>query len=98
MLGCSENCMCQNEALCHHVNGNCSCLPGWEGLLCENPCADGFYGDGCAGSCQCENGARCDKATGMVFCIKTIIIVSCSCQVFFQLEMCGTLSTASEAT
>ena len=33
---CGETCLCQNGAQCNHVNGQCTCAPGYTGNLCEN--------------------------------------------------------------
>ena len=30
-LECKERCDCYNGALCDHVNGQCHCLPGFQG-------------------------------------------------------------------
>lgn len=35
-LGCHHQCQCENEALCDHVSGACTCQVGWTGTFCEN--------------------------------------------------------------
>ena len=27
--------MCENEALCDHIHGDCNCPAGWKGLACD---------------------------------------------------------------
>lgn len=34
-VGCVERCHCVNAASCHHVTGECLCLPGWRGKRCD---------------------------------------------------------------
>lgn len=34
-LGCRHRCQCENEALCDHVSGACTCQVGWIGTFCE---------------------------------------------------------------
>ncbi|MEQ2217396.1 hypothetical protein XENOCAPTIV_008386, partial [Xenoophorus captivus] len=34
-LGCRHRCQCENEALCDHVSGACTCRVGWTGTFCE---------------------------------------------------------------
>lgn len=50
------------------MKGECTCQPGWAGLLCNETCARGFYGPGCLEPCLCVNGGVCDVATGGCQC------------------------------
>lgn len=42
--------------------------PGWQGVHCNLPCENGYYGDGCSRLCDCGNGASCDAVTGECEC------------------------------
>lgn len=53
---------------CHPMKGECTCLPGWAGLFCNETCPLGFYGQGCLEPCLCVNGGVCDGATGRCHC------------------------------
>lgn len=53
---------------CHPMKGECTCLPGWAGLFCNETCPLGFYGHGCLEPCLCVNGGVCDGATGRCHC------------------------------
>ena len=75
---CMESCLCMNNAQCHHINGSCTCLPGWIGQHCEIPCPAGTYGDGCTQNCTCMNGGVCDAATGLCRCTPGWIGDTCS--------------------
>lgn len=33
--GCRQRCQCENNALCDHVSGACTCQQGWTGTYCE---------------------------------------------------------------
>ncbi|GLD53260.1 N-acetylglucosamine-1-phosphodiester alpha-N-acetylglucosaminidase-like protein [Lates japonicus] len=57
---CKHTCACFNGALCNHVNGRCTCPPGFYG----NSCEEGSYGLSCAEECQCEDQCPCDPVTG----------------------------------
>ena len=68
--GCQLTCQCSaaHTSTCDHVTGTCSCMPGYEGPLCDRPCARGRYGPGCGARCACENDARCHHVTGSCAC------------------------------
>lgn len=34
-LSCRHRCQCDNDALCDHVSGACTCQMGWTGTFCE---------------------------------------------------------------
>jgi len=68
-----NKCHCMNNASCDHVNGTCTCVPGWYGANCMESCPTGYYGMQCASRCQCsENGTEvetsCDSVTGLCNC------------------------------
>uniref|UniRef100_A0A3B5A358 Platelet endothelial aggregation receptor 1-like n=1 Tax=Stegastes partitus TaxID=144197 RepID=A0A3B5A358_9TELE len=67
--GCSQQCKCQNRALCDPAKGACQCSPGFIGRYCCNEeCAAGTYGQDCKGVCDCANGARCYNIDGACLC------------------------------
>lgn len=57
---CAQPCSCQNQALCDHVSGKCTCLPGFEGTLCDQRSV--------SEECHCENGGKCDFTTQACSC------------------------------
>uniref|UniRef100_A0A3Q3IKI4 Platelet endothelial aggregation receptor 1 n=1 Tax=Monopterus albus TaxID=43700 RepID=A0A3Q3IKI4_MONAL len=64
---CSQQCNCENGALCDPVKGTCQCPPGFMGRYCES-CPVGNFGKGCLQKCKCGTGGSCDKATGECLC------------------------------
>lgn len=54
------------------MKGKCSwfwcfwILLGWDGVLCDRPCADGSFGIACEGKCQCVNNAACNPQNGEI--------------------------------
>ncbi|TSN57789.1 Scavenger receptor class F member 1 [Bagarius yarrelli] len=70
---CSHRCNCHTSP-CHQYSGECQCTSGW----CDQPCANGTFGDSCLFLCRpCYHG-HCDHVTG-----------SCLCQPGFQGERCN---------
>ncbi|OXB82515.1 UNVERIFIED_CONTAM: hypothetical protein H355_000773 [Colinus virginianus] len=66
---CSLSCEdCMNGGRCNSENSGCVCSPGWTGIICNETCSQGTYGDGCAGICMCQNGGSCDPITGLCHC------------------------------
>lgn len=65
---CSQQCVCQNGALCHPVKGTCQCPPGLIGRYCEDSCPAGTFGKGCLQRCKCGTGGSCNKTTGECIC------------------------------
>lgn len=65
---CSQQCKCENGALCDPVKGACQCPPGFIGRYCEEACPAGTFGKGCLQKCKCGTGGSCDKATGECVC------------------------------
>ncbi|PKU27921.1 scavenger receptor class f member 1 [Limosa lapponica baueri] len=57
---------CKRSQPCSPVDGFClACQPGWNGTLCKEPCAPGFYGEDCLQLCpRCRQGEVCDPETG----------------------------------
>ncbi|RXM95314.1 Multiple epidermal growth factor-like domains protein 10 [Acipenser ruthenus] len=53
---------------CHPMKGECTCRPGWAGLLCNETCPQGYFGAGCQETCLCLNGGTCDSETGHCHC------------------------------
>lgn len=45
----------------------CDCPAGYDGLLCEQPCSGGTFGENCAERCDCEHG-ECDSVSGACRC------------------------------
>lgn len=60
------------------MTGEYVCQPGYIGLTCEHPCADGTYGPRCSLKCMCENGAECHHITGQCQCAPGWTGTSCS--------------------
>ena len=70
-FGCSQQCSCQNDAICNQATGNCACQPGWHGPMCQHPCPNNYYGN-CLQSCGCEVlnvAATCNPVTGTCMCL-----------------------------
>ncbi|KAF7242642.1 Multiple epidermal growth factor-like domains protein 6, partial [Varanus komodoensis] len=64
-LSCSD---CMNGGECNSENTGCSCPPGWTGIICNETCSTGTYGQDCSSLCKCLNGGACDPATGRCHC------------------------------
>ena len=75
---CSGLCGCQNNGVCSHMDGSCTCLDGWRGAFCELACDSGFYGDRCRQECFCLNGAACDHVSGTCTCTDGWLGDNCS--------------------
>lgn len=63
-----NKCRCQNGAECDHMNGKCSCLPGYIGPFCDIKCPAKTYGLKCHQPCDCLYNATCDHVTGHCQC------------------------------
>ncbi|XP_071826140.1 hyalin-like isoform X5 [Apostichopus japonicus] len=63
---CANQCLCENEATCDPVNGECYCPPGYTGALCDSPCPTGKYGQDCSSTCECPN--SCQPVDGTCIC------------------------------
>lgn len=55
-------------ASCHPMNGECSCLPGWAGLHCNESCPQDTHGPGCQEHCLCLHGGVCQPDSGLCRC------------------------------
>lgn len=44
---CASACLCQNDAHCHFVTGECTCASGFRGIYCETPCNGSTWGVDC---------------------------------------------------
>lgn len=65
---CTQQCKCENGALCDPVKGACQCPPGFIGRYCEDSCPAGSFGNGCLQRCKCGTGGSCNKTTGECSC------------------------------
>ena len=64
---CSQRCMCNrsNTFNCTHIEGKCSCMPGWKGDTCSATCRTGTFGPNCIFNCTCKNGGHCNASSGI---------------------------------
>lgn len=53
---------------CHPMSGECSCLPGWAGLHCNESCPQDTHGPGCQEHCLCLHGGACQPDSGLCRC------------------------------
>lgn len=53
---------------CHPMSGECSCLPGWAGLHCNESCPQDTHGPGCQEHCLCLHGGVCQPDSGLCRC------------------------------
>lgn len=53
---------------CHPMSGECSCLPGWAGLHCNESCPQDTHGPGCQEHCLCLHGGVCQPDSGRCRC------------------------------
>ncbi|XP_061739638.1 tyrosine-protein kinase receptor Tie-1 isoform X2 [Nerophis ophidion] len=52
---CDKDCPeCLNGGVCHDVDGDCICPPGFMGTRCETACREGMFGRNCQESCSTE--------------------------------------------
>ncbi|KTG36124.1 hypothetical protein cypCar_00002536 [Cyprinus carpio] len=66
---CSHQCPpCVHVSSCHHITGDCLCLPGYTGHLCEQACPIGRYGLHCSNVCSCTKNATCHHQDGLCLC------------------------------
>ncbi|EPY88675.1 platelet endothelial aggregation receptor 1 precursor [Camelus ferus] len=50
------------------MSGECSCLPGWAGLHCNESCPQDTHGPGCQEHCLCLHGGVCQPDSGLCRC------------------------------
>ncbi|XP_053386927.1 uncharacterized protein LOC123542089 isoform X2 [Mercenaria mercenaria] len=64
---CSEECMCNfyHTKTCHHVSGNCSCIPGWSGRDCSDD-VDECTED--STTCNTKMNSTCENSIGSFHC------------------------------
>ncbi|KAL3197361.1 hypothetical protein MRX96_044934 [Rhipicephalus microplus] len=67
-LTAPQNCSCENNGVCSHVNGLCQCPPGYAKSRCNELCPVGTYGLNCQSKCKCKHGAACNPVTGQCTC------------------------------
>ncbi|GBN73705.1 Multiple epidermal growth factor-like domains protein 10, partial [Araneus ventricosus] len=69
-LDCSSECLCNvsNTDYCDSETGLCSCLPGWEGVFCEEACSNRSWGEQCNETCLCSDDVPCHHVTGRCLC------------------------------
>ena len=61
---CSNECPCKNNGRCEPHTGKCICLPGWDGIQCQNKCDEDHFGQNCEQICKCGVGNKCHHVTG----------------------------------
>uniref|UniRef100_A0A3Q4ADV3 Tyrosine-protein kinase receptor Tie-1 n=1 Tax=Mola mola TaxID=94237 RepID=A0A3Q4ADV3_MOLML len=70
---CDKECPeCLNGGVCHDVDGDCICPPGFMGTRCET-CREGMFGRNCQQSCGSEL-----KCKGLRFCLPDPYGCSCA--------------------
>ncbi|XP_071342511.1 tyrosine-protein kinase receptor Tie-1 isoform X3 [Trachinotus anak] len=71
---CDEDCPeCLNGGVCHDVDGDCVCPPGFMGTRCETACREGMFGRNCQESCGSELNCK-----GLRFCLPDPYGCSCA--------------------
>uniref|UniRef100_A0A1A8C5X7 Tyrosine-protein kinase receptor Tie-1 n=3 Tax=Nothobranchius TaxID=28779 RepID=A0A1A8C5X7_NOTKA len=73
---CDKDCpVCLNAGVCHGVNGDCVCPPGFMGTRCEMACREGMFGRNCQESCGPLPNGNCK---GLRFCLPDPYGCSCA--------------------
>ncbi|XP_005457174.1 tyrosine-protein kinase receptor Tie-1 isoform X2 [Oreochromis niloticus] len=71
---CIRDCQeCLNGGVCHEVNGDCICPPGFMGTRCETACREGMFGQNCQETCGSKLNCR-----GLRFCLPDPYGCSCA--------------------
>uniref|UniRef100_A0A8D0DY58 Tyrosine-protein kinase receptor Tie-1 n=1 Tax=Salvator merianae TaxID=96440 RepID=A0A8D0DY58_SALMN len=71
---CDKDCPdCLNGGVCHHIDGECICPPGFMGTRCETACKEGRFGRNCQEKCSNTQGCR-----GLSFCLPDPYGCSCA--------------------
>nr|XP_054752407.1 uncharacterized protein LOC129257981 [Lytechinus pictus] len=61
---CTDHCpLCDNNATCDTITGQCICEAGWHGASCSDPCPEDTYGLNCQLRCDCGI-HLCDPISG----------------------------------
>ena len=63
---------------CDPKSGGCSCLAGWRGALCDDPCPPGTHGANCTSSCQVEILTNMPMVRVMIELIMVEILINMS--------------------
>ncbi|XP_029805075.1 tyrosine-protein kinase receptor Tie-1 isoform X2 [Suricata suricatta] len=70
---CTKECPgCLHGGVCHDLDGECVCPPGFTGTRCEQACREGRFGQSCQEQCPGTSGCR-----GLTFCLPDPY--GCSC-------------------
>ncbi|XP_037530469.1 tyrosine-protein kinase receptor Tie-1 [Nematolebias whitei] len=73
---CDRDCPdCLNGGVCHDLDGDCVCPPGFMGTRCETACREGMFGRNCLESCGSELNSNCK---GLRFCLPDPYGCSCA--------------------
>ncbi|XP_017276065.1 tyrosine-protein kinase receptor Tie-1 isoform X2 [Kryptolebias marmoratus] len=73
---CDKDCPdCLNGGVCHDLDGDCVCPPGFMGTRCETACREGMFGRNCQESCGSELKSNCK---GLRFCLPDPYGCSCA--------------------
>ncbi|KAM4549221.1 tyrosine-protein kinase receptor Tie-1 isoform 3-T3 [Odontesthes bonariensis] len=74
---CDKDCPdCLNGGVCHDVDGDCICPPGFMGTRCETACrGEGMFGRNCQESCSSVGIGNCK---GLRFCLPDPYGCSCA--------------------
>ncbi|GFQ89280.1 receptor-type tyrosine-protein phosphatase delta [Trichonephila clavata] len=84
---CDKNCsQCMNGGICHDIQGNCICPPGFNGPTCENACAPGFFGQKCNMKCTLGSEVGNQACKGALICLPDPY--GCSCAAGFYGIFC----------
>ncbi|XP_058495073.1 tyrosine-protein kinase receptor Tie-1 isoform X1 [Solea solea] len=71
---CDKACPeCLNGGVCHDVDGDCVCPPGFTGTRCETACREGMFGRNCQESCNSWLNCK-----GLRFCLPDPYGCSCA--------------------
>ncbi|KAG7514181.1 tyrosine-protein kinase receptor Tie-1 isoform X2 [Solea senegalensis] len=71
---CDKACPeCLNGGVCHDVDGDCVCPPGFMGTRCETACREGMFGRNCQESCNSWSNCK-----GLRFCLPDPYGCSCA--------------------